>query len=363
MKGEKDLMELEKLLIELSNAFGPSGFEGEVREVFRKSVVEYTEISYDNLGGIIATHQGSSVKPKILLVAHLDEVGLLVRGILPSGYLKVVPLGSWFTPTLLAQQVLVRAKNGVHIGVIGSKPPHYMSEEEKNRQIKIGDLYVDVGASSREEVAALGIEVGNPVIPAVQAKMLSQPAAMIGKAFDDRAGCGVIIQLLRELDHTHPNLVMGAGTTQEENGIKGARTISVVTGPDLCLVLEGAPADDFPDASSIIQGRLGGGPQIRRFDPSMIANQALVDFTIQEAQKLGISYQVAVREGGGTDGSEIQLQACGVPTVVIGVPVRYAHSHHGIISLKDVEATVQLVKAMIQRLDQATVENLKRNPW
>jgi putative aminopeptidase FrvX len=128
--------------------------------------------------------------------------------------------------------------------------------------------------------------------------------------------------------------------------------------------LEGAPADDFPDTGSIIQGRLGGGPQIRRLDPSMIANQALVDLAIQEAQKSGILYQVAVREGGGTDGSVIQLQANGgVPTVVIGVPVRYAHSHHGIVSLKDVEATVQLVKGMIQRLDQKTVENLKHNPW
>jgi endoglucanase len=357
-------MELEKLLVELSNSFGPSGFESEVREVFRSNVANFAEISYDNLGGIIASHRGNSSEPRILLAAHLDEVGLMVRGVLPSGYLKVVPLGSWHVPSLLAQKVLVRAKNGDHIGVIGAKPPHYMSEDERNRQLKIKDLYIDVGASSSEEVAALGIEIGNPVVPAVQADVLGQPAVIVDKAFDDRAGCAVIIQVLQELDHTHPNLVIGAGTAQEENGAKGARTISSVTRPDLCLVLEGAPADDFPDAGSIIQGRLGGGPQIRRFDPSMIASQALVDLAINEAKKIGIKYQVAVREGGGTDGSEIQLQATGgVPTAVIGVPVRYAHSHHGIINKKDVETTVQLIKALIQKLDQPTVAHLKQNPW
>jgi putative aminopeptidase FrvX len=356
-------MELEKLLMDLANAFGPSGFEGEVREVFRRAVVENTEITYDNLGGIMATHRGSSPQPKILLAAHLDEVGLMVRGVLPSGYLKVVPLGSWFAPALLAQQVLVRSKNGVHIGVIGSKPPHYMSEDERNRPLKFTDLYIDVGAKNSAEAAALGIEAGNPVVPAVRAAKMSQPYTITGKAFDDRAGCAVVIQVLRELDQTHPNTVIGAGTAQEENGVKGARTISRVTEPDLCLVLEGAPADDFPDAG-IIQGRLGGGPQIRRLDPSMIANQALVDLAIWEAQKLSIPFQVAVREGGGTDGSQIQLQAKGgVPTTVIGVPVRYAHSHYGIVNLKDIEATVRLIKGLIQRLDQKTVENLKKNPW
>lgn len=117
---------LEKLIMELSNAFGPSGFEGEVREVFRRSVQDCAEITYDNLGGIMAAHQGSLGSSKILLAAHLDEVGLMVRGVLPSGYLKVVPLGSWFAPSLLAQRVVVRTGNGDHTGVIGSKPPHYM---------------------------------------------------------------------------------------------------------------------------------------------------------------------------------------------------------------------------------------------
>ncbi|HBE77917.1 MAG TPA: hypothetical protein DDW65_09065 [Firmicutes bacterium] len=363
MKGEIGLMELEKLLMELSNGFGPSGFEGEVREIFRRAVSDHADISYDNLGGIIATHRGNAPEPKILLAAHLDEVGLMVRGILPSGYLKVVPLGSWFTPTLLAQEVRVRSKNGVHIGVIGAKPPHYMSEEERNRPLKFGDLYIDVGVGSRDEAVALGIEIGNPVAPAVQAAAMSQPGALIGKAFDDRAGCAVIVQLLRELDHSHPNLVMGAGTVQEENGAKGAHTIAAYTQPDLCIVLEGTPADDFADAGSIIQGRLGGGAQIRRFDPSMVANTALVNLAIEEAQKNGIPYQVTVREGGGTDGSEIQLHANGVPTMVIGVPVRYAHSHHGIISMKDVEATIRLVKALIFKLDRAVVENIQQNPW
>lgn len=355
---------LEELLMDLSNAFGPSGYEGEVRTLFQKAVAHTAGIAYDNLGSIMAYHKGSSDTPRILLAAHLDEVGLMVRAILPSGYLKVVALGGWWVPALSAQRVLIRSKNGDHYGVVGSKPPHYMSVDEKNRPLKLADLYIDTGASNREEVMAMGIAVGDPVVPAVKAEFLSRPGTVVGKAFDDRAGCAAVIQILRELNGTHPNMVVGAGTAQEENGIKGARTVASLTQPDVCIVLEGAPADDFPDAGSVIQGRLGGGPQLRYLDPSMIANRALIEMAIREAEGAKIPYQVAVREGGGTDGSEIQTRGLGgIPAMVIGVPVRYAHSHYGIVDLADLKATIQLVKGLVNQLDQATVADIKRNPW
>jgi putative aminopeptidase FrvX len=355
---------LEQLLMDLSNAFGPSGYEGEVRALFQKAVADTTEIAYDNLGSIMAHHKGGSETPRVLLAAHLDEVGLMVRAILPSGYLKVVPLGGWWIPALLAQRVLIRSRNGDHYGVVGSKPPHYMSEEEKNRPLKFGDLSIDTGAGNREEVVAMGIAVGDPVVPAVKAEFLSRPETLIGKAFDDRVGCAAVIQVLRELDGTHPNLVIGAGTVQEENGLKGARTVAALARPDVCIVLEGAPADDFPDAGGVIQGKLGGGPQLRYLDPSMIASRALIELAIREAENQQIPYQVAVREGGGTDGGEIQTKGVGgIPTMVIGVPVRYAHSHHGIVNLADLKATIQLVKGLVNQLDQAAVADIKRNPW
>ncbi|MGE5604876.1 MAG: M42 family metallopeptidase [Bacteroidota bacterium] len=354
---------LEEIIIELSNAFGPSGFENEVREIFRKMVAECTEITHDNLGSIIATHHGKTASPKILLAAHLDEVGLMVRGITPGGYLKTVPLGSWWPPTLLGQRVLVRSKNGDYYGAVGAKPPHYLGEEERNRPLKLADLYIDVGARNSDEVNALGIEVGDPVVPAVKTEKLGPSGALMGKAFDDRAGCAVIARVLQELDQNHPNQVIGAGTAQEENGLKGAKTVAAVVHPDLCLVLEGTPADDFPGASDIIQGKLGGGPQIRFFDPTLTPNQALVRSVIATAGEMGIPYQLAVRESGGTDGKEIQQSAAGVPTIVIGVPVRYAHSHQCIMSLNDLEATVKLVLGLINVLDEAKVNDLKRNPW
>jgi endoglucanase len=358
------LSDLEKVLVELSDAFGPSGFEKDIRNIFQREVAESAEIDYDHLGSIIAKHHGSSASPKILLAAHLDEVGLMVRGILPNGYLKVVPLGGWWAATLVAQRVIIRSQNNHdHYGVMGAKPPHYMSDEEKNRVLKLNDLYIDLGARNAEEVAALGIKVGDPVVPAVKAEALSPADTLVGKAFDDRAGCAVIIKVLQELDTTHPNLVFGAGTVQEENGIKGAVSVASRIQPDLCIVVEGAPADDFPDASPIKQGRLGGGPQIRYLDPSMIANQSLVKLAVTTAGKQGIPYQVAVREGGGTDGREIQTSGSGVPCVVIGVPVRYAHSHQGIISLQDLQSTVKLVKTLLYNLDETTVNELKRNPW
>ncbi len=355
---------LEQLVFDLSNAFGPSGYEKEVREVFQKAVAERTEISYDNLGGIMAFHKGSSEIPKVLLAAHLDEVGLMVRGILPSGYLKVVPLGGWWAPALVAQRVIIRSKKGDHYGVIGSKPPHYMSDEERNRSLKPGDLYIDIGARSGEEISALGISIGDPIVPAVEAGFLSPANFVVGKAFDDRSGCAAVIQVLKEIDADHPNLVIGAGTVQEENGMKGAHSVVALAEPDVCLVLEGAPADDFPDGGPLIQGKLGGGPQLRYLDPSMIANRALIELAVQTATELGIPYQTAVREGGGTDGGVIQTRGLGgVPTMVMGVPVRYAHSHQGIISLDDLKATIHLAKELINRLDQATVADLKRNPW
>lgn len=356
--------DFEKILIELADAFGPSGFEKDVRNVFEKWVADDAEVTYDNLGSIIARHSGSSDQPKILLAAHLDEVGLMVRGILPGGQLRVVSLGSWWTPALIAQPVIVRTRNGDHYGVVGAKPPHHLKDDEKNRQLKIEELYIDMGARNSEEVSGLGIEVGNPVIPAVSARRLSLESMLMGKAFDDRVGCAAIIQTLRELDHQHPNLVLGVGTVQEENGLKGAKSIAKLIQPDICIILEGIPADDFPDSGAIVQGRLGQGPQIRRYDPTLIANQALVNFVIEQAEQIKIPYQIAVRESGGTDGSAIQVETTGgVPTTVIGVPVRYAHSHHGIVNLKDLGATIKLLRSLIYRLDINTVIEIKRNPW
>jgi putative aminopeptidase FrvX len=356
---------LETLLVELSNAFGPSGFELEVRTVFEKAIAACAAVSYDNLGGVIARRRDPQDGPQIMLAAHLDEVGLMVRGVLPNGCLKAVPLGGWWGPALVAQPVLIRSRRGDYRGVIGAKPPHYMKEEEQRRQLSLAELYIDVGAQNHEEVTEMGIAAGDPVAPDVQVRPLSPPQTLMGKAFDDRAGCAVLVQILRELTaQNHPNRVIGVGTVQEEVGMKGARALAAQLQPDLCLVLEGAPADDFPDAGPIVQGRLGGGPQLRYYDPSMIANRHLLDLAVREAQLRQLPYQLAVREGGGTDGSAIQVQTPGgVPTLVIGVPVRYAHSHHGIVRLTDLEATVTLVQGLLGRLDAATVRQIKQHPW
>jgi len=354
---------LEQMVIELSEAFGPSGFEGEVRQKIESFVGNYTNVTYDQFGSLIAVHSGVSVYPKVMLAAHMDEVGLMVRGILPGGELRAVMLGSWWPPALLAQPVVIRSCGGDHLGVIGAKPPHYLREDERNRQLKLDDLYIDVGARSAAEVQAMGIKPGDPVVPAVKTRPLSGQSVYMGKAFDDRVGCVVLANVLQSLDARHPNQVVGVATVQEEVGLRGAKAISPVVQPDICIVLEGVPADDFP-GGSIVQGRMGGGPQIRRFDPTMIANQALVNLMVDTAEQCGIPYQIAVRESGGTDASAVQVHTPGgVPTTVIGIPVRYAHSHHGMIDIRDVAHTVTLVKAVIDRLDEKTVNHLKQNPW
>lgn len=356
-------MKLEEIVVQLSEAFGPSGFEGEVRQSIEGMLPDTVELTYDNLGCLLATHQGKGDTPRVLVAAHMDEVGFMVRGILPGGELKVVPLGGWWAPALVAQPVVIRSAKGTHWGTFGAIPPHYLKAEDQKRGVELEDLLIDVGAHSREEVEALGITIGDPVVPLVKTVRLGSTGRLMGKAFDDRAGCAALVKLLQELDDSHPNQVIGVATVQEELGLKGAKSVAAKLAPDLCIVLEGAPADDFY-GSKIVQGRLGSGPQIRRFDPSLMPNQALVQLVLETAETLKIPYQVAVRTGGGTDGSALQVHTPGgVPTLVIGVPVRYAHSHQGIMDLLDLERVVALVKAVLMKLDQATVEKLKQNPW
>jgi putative aminopeptidase FrvX len=348
------------MLIELADAFGPAGFEKEAREVFEKHLPKTAQLSYDNLGSIIAELPGKVAGPRVLLAAHLDEVGLMVRGILPGGQLRFVPLGSWWAPTLLAQRLLVRTRQGDRLGVIGAKPPHFLKEDEKNKPLKLEELYLDVGTSSAAETEALGFAPGDCAVPAVSATAIGPEGTYCGKAFDDRAGCAVLLQALQELKGDHPNTVFAAGTVQEEGGLKGARTVANLVKPDIAIILEGTPADDLPEMGPIVQGRLGGGPQLRWRDGSMIAHRGLTEFAGVMAKELQIPYQMAVREGGGTDAAKIQLAHGGVPVLVIGVPVRHIHSHQSIVRLGDLEVTVKLVKALVMGMDEKRVEEVKK---
>lgn len=261
---------------------------------------------------------------------------------------------------MLAQRVLVKSRAGDFTGVIGSKPPHILGEEERKKLQEPKDMYIDVGATSAEEVRSLGIRPGDPVIPVCPFSVLGTGKTLMGKAFDDRIGCALMIDVIKGLvGRRHPNTVYAAGTVQEEVGLRGARTSSWVVEPDVGLTMEIAVAGDLPGIKKEeAQARLGKGPVILMQDGSMIPNLKLRDLFIDTAEELEIPYQLDVMEKGGTDSGAIHLHRRGVPSLVIGVPARHIHSHAGIIHREDYDHALELVKEAVVRLDAATVAGL-----
>lgn len=349
-----------ELLRRLSLAAGPPGAEDEVRAIVRETLAAVGTLAHDRLGSVLCEKRGTSAAPRIMLDSHLDEIGFLVQSIDRGGRLALVPLGGWWGHVLPAQRVEVLSRSGRLPGVIASKPPHFLTEGERKRVQKVDELFVDLGASSREQVAALGVGVGDPVVPAGEFRELAIPGVLSGKAFDNRAGVALMCETLLALGRCeHPNTVIGVGAVQEELGARGAGTASHVARPDLAIVLECTPADDVPGQSEP-QAVLGAGPQLRLFDPTAVGHRRLVRFVESVAGEIGVPLQLAVRRSGGTDAGAIHRHGAGVPSAVIGVPARYIHTHAAILRFGDFLATRRLVLACIERLDAERVDELTR---
>jgi len=354
--------EREELLKELTEAAGVPGYEGEVRGVLRRYLEGVAEITQDRLGSFVARLPGPSDGPRVLLAGHMDEIGFMVRQITDEGFLRCVPLGGWWAQVVLGQRLEVLTSRGRVIGVTGAKPPHLMDQEERNKLVPIKDLYIDVGATSREEVEALGIRLGDPVVPVSPFTPMGNRESYLGKAFDNRVGCALVVETLRQMaQEPHPNELYGVGTVQEEVGLRGAITSAHVVDPDVALILEVDIAGDVPGIKpEECTVRLGRGPSLLLYDSRMIPNLRLRDLVIETAQAEGIPLQYSAMTGGATDGAMIHIHAAGVPCVVLGVPARHIHSHTGIIRRDDYDRTLQLVLALVRRLDRATVDTLVR---
>ncbi len=350
------------LLKELTEATGLPGYEREVRDIVARRVEGLAEVSTDNLGSIICTQKGTAERPRVMIPGHMDEIGFIVNGITEEGYLRFSPLGGWWDQVLLAQRLVVKASKGDLVGVIGSKPPHVLPDEERNKVVKRQDMFIDVGAKDKKEAAGkYGIRVGDPIVPVSAFTPLRNKKLLVGKAFDDRVGVAIMLDVLRKLRRTkHPNTVCGVGTVQEEVGTRGAETAAAAVQPDVCLVLDVGIASDTPGwkAEDKEKGTLGKGPQICFLDAGMIPNLKLRDFLVDLAEEKKIPYQISMLERGATDGRPIHIHGIGVPTVYIGVATRYIHSHAGIIHADDYDNAVRLVVEAVKRLDAKVVESL-----
>lgn len=346
-----------ELLAKMTEAHGASGCEDNVRRVFKEELPE--NLQTDRTGSIIHEKRGSEERPRIMVAGHMDEVGFVVQHITRSGMLKFAPLGGWIATTLPAKRVRVRTQDGREIiGVIGAKPPHMTPPEDRDKPPKIDQMFIDVGALDDSDVRdRFGIRVGDTVVPDSSFTRMHNPDMLLCKAFDNRVGMSVTVHTMLLLKaEQHPNTVYGVGTAQEEVGIRGAQTAVHMVKPDAGIVIEGAPADDFPGTPEDERhGCIGKGVQIRLMDPSAIANGRLARFAIRVAEEKGIPHQVAVRTSGGTDAKAIHLYGEGVPTVVLGVPARYIHTHNSIIHLEDYLSAVDLTLELLRRMDEATV--------
>ena len=354
------------LLRKLVDGFGPSGFEREITAIVAKTMRPIAdEITVDKLGSVQFTRKGTSERPKILITGHVDEVGFIVSGVTKKGFIKFNTLGGWFSQVLLGHRVIIRTRKGdKHFGVIAAKPPHLLTHEARTKVVPRTDMFIDVGASSEEEVKEMGIQIGDPMIPDSSFQLIRDGKLAAAKAFDDRLGALVAMEVVRHLkenDIKHPNTVIGAATVQEEVGLRGARTTAYMTEPDVGFALEVDIAGDVPGIKpEEAPSKLGGGPSLLTLDRSMIPNQPLLEFVMATAEKEKISYQLSQVAGGGTDAGVIHLDRAGCPSLVIGVPTRHIHSHTGILNLSDIDNAIKLLVAVVKGLDKKTVNGFTK---
>jgi putative aminopeptidase FrvX len=348
-----NLKEIKSLLEKFTNAHGISGSEDNIRELLEMEIEPYVDnIRKDVMGNLIAVKKGEG--PSIMLAAHMDEIGLMVRYIDDNGFLRFVGIGGWFDQTLLNQRVVVHGKKGSIPGVIGSKPPHVMKDEDRKKPVKLEDMFIDIGAKDREDAENLGIEIGTEA--SIDREFVSLANGKVtSKAFDDRAGIVILIEVMKRLSkHKIEANIYAVGTVQEEVGLKGARTCAFGICPDIALALDTTIPGDHPGISKTDSAlELGKGPVITVADASgrgLIAHPQILRWLKETAAESKIPYQLGVGSGGTTDATSIHLTKEGIPTGTVSIATRYIHSPVEVLDTADIEACVYLIVKAIENV-------------
>jgi len=351
----------ERMLKEITEANGVPGHEDEVRAIMRREFKGLADkIERDKMGSIMAVKRGTSASPRVMVVGHMDEVGFMVKQITKDGYIKFLPLGGWWGHVALGQRMRIITDNGPVLGVVGSRPPHILEQKDRERVLEIKDMFIDVGAQANFDVRKkLGIKVGDPIVVDSQFTIMGNRSMYMSKAFDNRVACAIVLDILKTFNKKrHPNTLLACASVQEEIGLRGAQTLSYIAEPDICLVVDTGLGLDVPPDGFGVEERLGNGPAILIYDAGMLPNTKLRNLVIATAEKKKIPFHLAYMERGATDGGRIHISRGGVPSVVIGPPVRYIHSHNSILNRADYDSTVALLIELIQKLDAKTVQSL-----
>ena len=351
----------EHLLQRLSDAPGPPGAEEPVRAIMVPEMKPFVTapITYDGMGSVIA--QQGSTGPRIMIDAHMDELGGMVRRITPTGFLSMQMLGGWLDQALVDQRWIILGSKGPVHAVTGIRDVHIATPGERTQVFSRDSLFLDIGAKNPAEAAAMGVSPGDPVVPDSPFTVMNGSKNYLGKGWDDRIGCAVLLEAMRRTaTMPHANTLFYVATTQEEIGLRGAKSAVQVVKPDIGIAIEGGITGDAggarPEESQV---KLGAGPGMFLYDSSAIPNRKVVAFVRKTAAAANLPLQADLVQGYGDDSSEIQVSNGGTPTINLVVPVRYTHAHNGIVNRQDFDQTVDLVVALLMHLDQATVKELR----
>jgi endoglucanase len=349
------------LLRQLANAPGPSGAEGPVRAIMVQHMKPYVTapIRYGGMGSVIA--QQGSTGPRVMIDAHMDELGGMVRRITPHGFLTMQMLGGWLDQALVDQRWVILGSRGPVEAVTGIRDIHVLPAAERSKVFPRNMLRLDIGASSAAQVAAMGIEPGDPIVPDSPFVQLNGTDNYLAKAWDDRVGCAVLIEAMkRTAKLTHHNQLFFVATTQEEVGLRGARAAAQIVKPDIGIAIEGGVAGDtYPGHPEETQAKLGAGPGLFLYDYDEMPNRKFVQFVKATAAKYSIPLQFDLVQGYGDDSAEIQESNGGTPTINLVAPIRYTHAHNGILNRQDFDHLVDLVTDLLVSLDQQQVDHIR----
>jgi putative aminopeptidase FrvX len=349
------------MIRDLSEAYGVSGHESGIRKLYQTYLEPVSErIERDKFGGIVGVKTGDVNGPRVLLAGHLDEIGMMVTYITDDGFIYFQTLGGWWSQVMLAQRVVIQTRKGEITGIIGSKPPHVLPADERNKVVKIQEMFIDIGVKDKAEAEEVGVRPGDPILPWSPFTPLANGKFFMGKALDNRLGCATSVEVLRGLQgQAHPNTLFAGATTQEEVGLRGAQTLANLVKPDIAIALDVGIAGDTPRMKkSEALSRCGEGPILLIYDASMIPNPRFRDFVMDTASDKKLPLQVEVVAAGGTDAGRFQLHDAGVPSVAIGYATRYIHSHAAVYHHDDFENAVQILVELVKRLDRSTVQSI-----
>lgn len=343
---------------ELTELQGTSGFEDDVRSYMNKQITPLVdEVQYDGLGGIFGIKKADHEAPRVMVAAHMDEVGFMLTQITEQGLFQVVPLGGWNPYVVSSQRFTLKTKKGKYPCISSSVSPHLLRGKGNQKPLEVSDILFDAGFESKEEAYAYGVRPGDSIVPLVETIQTANGKNIIGKSWDNRYGCTLVLEALEALQNESLGHTLIAGANvQEEVGLRGAKPSVHKFKPDLFFAVDCSAADDLQTKKGTY-GHLGEGTLLRIYDPGMITLPRVREYLLDIAETHDIPYQYFVSKGG-TDAGAAHTTNNGVPSAVIGVCARYIHTHQTMFNISDFEAAREMLIQVLKGLDKTTVNTI-----